>query len=226
MLVPDFPPPYTISTKNLTIPKAYRKKIHFIGPILPIRFKDLPDKKELRRKLGLEEDKPLIFAPVSGPEKERAYFTGILRRILREFPDEYQIVMSFGIPESTVEPIKDGNLTVYEWVTNRFEYLKACDVVVSRVGHGTVSQAFCYGKPLILVPTPSHTEQHNNAKKAVKLGVAKIIQQKDLTKDVLLKAARNVLENTEISEKAEQLQKEVTKWDGLETAAKIITEAA
>jgi UDP-N-acetylglucosamine--N-acetylmuramyl-(pentapeptide) pyrophosphoryl-undecaprenol N-acetylglucosamine transferase len=225
-LVPDFPPPYTISTRNLTIPKAYQEKIHFIGPILPVRPKDLPDKKELRKKLGLDENKPLIFAPISGPANERAYFTGILRQIFYEFPDDYQIVMSLGHPEASAEPIKYGNLIVYGWIANRFDYLKACDVVVSRVGHGTVSQAVYYGKPLILVPTPSHTEQLNNARKAVELGVAEIIQQKDLNKEVLPMAVRKILKNSRFQEKTEQLRKEVMKWDGLETAAKIITEAA
>jgi len=225
-LVPDFPPPYTISTRNLIIPKAYQEKIHFIGPILPVSPKNLPYKKELRKKLGVDEDKPLIFAPVSGPDSEREYFTAILRSIFNKFPNDYQIVMSLGYPESTTEPMKDGNLTVYGWVANRFEYLKACDVVISRVGHGTVSQAICYGKPLILVPTPSHTEQLNNAKKAAELGISEIIQQEDLNKDTLLKAVGKVLENCQIQERAEQLRKEVIKWDGLETAAKIITEAA
>ncbi len=224
-LIPDFPPPYTISTKNITIPKAYQEKIHFIGPILPIRPKDLPDKKKLQKKLGLEEGKPLIFAPVSGPEKERTYFTSVLRHIFREFPDDYQIVMSLGNPEASAEPVRNGNLTIYGWVANRFEYLKACDVVISRVGHGTLSQAVCYGKPLILVPTPNHTEQLNNARKAVELGIGKIIKQEDLNKDVLLKAVGKVLKNSEIKEKTEQLQKIIIKWDGLKTAAKIIIKA-
>ncbi len=224
-LIPDFPPPYTISTKNITIPKAYQEKIHFIGPILPIRPEDLPDKKKLQKKLGLEEGKPLIFAPVSGPEKERTYFTSVLRHIFREFPDDYQIVMSLGNPEASAEPVRNGNLTIYGWVANRFEYLKACDVVISRVGHGTLSQAVCYGKPLILVPTPNHTEQLNNARMAVELGIGKIIKQEDLNKDVLLKAVGKVLKNSEIKEKTEQLQKIIIKWDGLKTAAKIIIKA-
>jgi len=225
-LIPDFPSPYTISTRNLNIPKAYQKKIKFIGPILPVRPDDLPDQKELRKKLGLAEDKPLIFAPISGPAKERAYFTGILRQIFSEFPDDYQIVMSLGYPNDSAEPVKDGNLILHGWIPNRFEYLKACDVVVSRVGHGTVSQSVCYGKPQILVPTPNHTEQLNNAKKTVELGVAEIIQQEDLNKNVLLAAVRKILGNSNFQERSEQIQKEVIKWDGLETAAKIIADAA
>jgi UDP-N-acetylglucosamine--N-acetylmuramyl-(pentapeptide) pyrophosphoryl-undecaprenol N-acetylglucosamine transferase len=225
-LIPDFPPPYTISTRNLTIPKAYQKKLKFIGPILPVRPDDLPDRKVIRRKLGLAENKPLIFAPISGPEKERTYFTGILRQIFSKFPDDYRIVMSLGSPEASAEPVKEGNLIVHGWVPNRFEYLKACDIVVSRVGHGTVTHSVCYGKPQILVPTPSHTEQLNNAKKALELGVAEIMQQEDLNKDVLLAAVTKILGNSNFQERAEQIRKKVIKWDGMEAAAKIIVDAA
>jgi UDP-N-acetylglucosamine--N-acetylmuramyl-(pentapeptide) pyrophosphoryl-undecaprenol N-acetylglucosamine transferase len=225
-LIPDFPSPYTISTRNLHIPKAYHKKIRFIGPILSVRPDDLPDQKKLRKKLGLAEDKPLIFAPISGPAKERAYFTGLLRQIFSRFPDDYQTVMSLGYPKASAEPVTDGNLIVHGWIPNRFEYLKACDVVVSRGGHGTVSQSVCYGKPQILVPTPNHTEQLNNAKKAAELGVAEIIQQEDLNKNVLLATVRKILGNSRFRERSEQIRKEVMKWDGLETAARIIVDAA
>ena len=225
ILIPDFPPPYTISTKNLHIPKAYHKKIKFIGPILPVHSSDLPDKKKLRKKLGLDETKPLIFAPISGPAKERAYFTGKLRQIFSKFPDDYQIVMSLGYPNGSVEPVTSGNLIVRGWIPNRFDYLKACDVVVSRGGHGTLSQSICYGKPIILVPTPSHTEQYNNAKKALDLGVAEIIPQEDLTKDSLLAALPKVLEQKKL-QKSEQLQKELSKWNGLEIATKVVADTA
>jgi UDP-N-acetylglucosamine--N-acetylmuramyl-(pentapeptide) pyrophosphoryl-undecaprenol N-acetylglucosamine transferase len=225
ILIPDFPPPYTISTKNLHVPRAYRKKMNLIGPILPVSSSDLPDKKELRKKLGLEESKPVIFAPISGPAKERAYFTGVLRQIFSRFPDDYQIVMSLGYPNSSVEPVANGNVVIRGWIPNRFEYLKACDVVVSRGGHGTLSQSICYGKPIILVPTPNHTEQFNNCKKAAELGVAEIIQQEDLTVDSLLAAVQKVLEKR-FQQRTEQLQKEISKWNGLEIATKIIAEAA
>ena len=225
-LIPDFPSPYTISTGNLHIPKAYQKKIKLIGPILPVRPDDLPDQKELRRKLGLVEDKSLIFVPISGPAKERAYLTGMLRQIFSEFPDDYQIIMSLGYPKATAEPVTDGNLIIYGWIPNRFEYLKACDVTVSRGGHGTLCQSVCYGKPMILVPTPNHTEQFNNAKKAVDLGIAEIIQQEDLNKNVLLSTVRKILDNNKFEQRSEQIQKETMKWDGLETAAKIIVDAA
>jgi len=226
VLIPDFPPPYTLSTGNLRIPSAYQKHLKFIGPILPTRPDELPSQRELRRKLGLKEDKTLIFASVSGPIKERAYFSGVLRQIFKEFPANYQVIMSLGYPNASTEPIQNGNLTIYKWLPNRFECLKACDLVIARAGHETLVQSICYGKPLVLVPTPSHTEQVNNAKKAAELGVANIIAQENLDKQRLLKAVKGMLGVSEFKQRVKQIQKEVLDLDGVKTATQIIMEAA
>jgi UDP:flavonoid glycosyltransferase YjiC (YdhE family) len=225
VLIPDFPQPYTICAGNLNIPKSYRKKVRLIGPILSTHPNELPTKKELRKKLRLSTDKPVIFAPISGPIRERAFLTEILKRILLEFPDDYEIVLSLGYPDADTEPVFHGNLRIYKWIPNRFEYLKACDLVVSRAGHGTLTQCMCYGKPMIIVPTPSHTEQLNNAKQAEKLGVAKVIEQKELNKEALIKNVQQILKS-EVSERTKQIQEEVLKYDGLENAVKTIIEIA
>ncbi len=226
VLIPDFPPPYTLSTGNLRIPSAYQKHIRFIGPILPTRPNELSSQRELRRKLGLKEDKPVIFASISGPIKERAYFSGVLRQIFKEFPEDYQIVMSLGYPNASTEPVQNGNLTVYKWLPNRFECLKACDLVIARAGHETLMQSVCYGKPMVLVPTPSHTEQVNNAKKASELGVANVIAQEDLGKQKLLEAIQGMLCASEFKQRVEQVQREVLELDGVKTATQIIMETA
>ncbi|MGB9740687.1 MAG: UDP-N-acetylglucosamine--N-acetylmuramyl-(pentapeptide) pyrophosphoryl-undecaprenol N-acetylglucosamine transferase [Candidatus Bathyarchaeia archaeon] len=225
VLIPDFPQPYTICAGNLNIPKFYRKKVKLIGPILPTSPDELPTKEELRRKLGLPSDKPVIFAPISGPVRERAYLTGILRKVLLEFPEDYEVVMSLGYPNADDKPIRHSNLTIYKWIPNRFEYLKACDLVISRAGHGTLTQCLCYGKPMILVPTPNHTEQISNARQAEKIGAAEIIQQEKLDKERLLKSVKRVLES-EAPQRLMEIQKEATKHNGLENAVKIITEVA
>lgn len=224
VIIPDFPPPYTISTDNLRVPKAYRKKIRLVGPILPVRPDALPTKEELRKKLGLHDEKPVIFVPISGPLKERTYLISVLQRIFTNFPDDYQIVMSLGYPKSNETPVRYGTFTVFRWIPNRFEYLKACDIVISRAGHGTILQTMCYGKPAILIPTPSHTEQHNNAKKAVKHGVALIIEQDNLNEKTLLSTIKEMMENECFVERAVGIQKEVSLVDGLETAIKTTLE--
>ncbi|UCC33192.1 MAG: hypothetical protein JSW53_05325 [Candidatus Bathyarchaeota archaeon] len=225
LLIPDFPLPYTISVQNLRIPNSYQKSVELIGPILPIRYDELPSREKIERELGLNGGKPLIFAPISGPPKERAYFTGILRQIFKDLPDDYQIVMSLGYPNASPEPVHSGNLTIYKWIPNRFEHLKACDLVIARAGHGTLTQSISYGKPLILVPTPSHTEQLNNARRAVQLGIAEMIEQRNLNKEALLKAIQRILGEPRFRERAEQIQREISEFNGVETAIQSIIEA-
>jgi UDP:flavonoid glycosyltransferase YjiC (YdhE family) len=193
VLIPDFLPPYTLSVRNLQMPKSYRKSVRLIGPILPVHPYRLPSREKLRKKLQLSRDKPVIFVPISGPEKERVHFARLLRRIFHEFPKDYQVVMSHGLPNSSLEPRRYGGLTVFNWLAERFEYLKTCDLVVARAGHETLVQSICYGKPMILVPTPGHTEQFNNASKAVELGLAEMIEQKALNRHTLLSTVERML---------------------------------
>ena len=223
VLIPDFPKPYTICTGNLAIPKSYRKNVRLIGPILPVHPNSLPTEKELRKKLGLSFDKPVIFVPISGPIKEKAFLIEMLRKILLEFSEDYEIVVSLGYPDAGNKPTHHGNVTIYNWVPNRFEYLKACDLVICRAGHGTITQCMSYGKPIILVPTPSHTEQLNNAKQAENLGIAQIVQQEELRKEKLLKSVQQLL-GSKVHERLEEVQRESLKHDGLENAVKTIIE--
>jgi UDP:flavonoid glycosyltransferase YjiC (YdhE family) len=225
VLIPDFPEPYTICEGNLNIPESFRKSVKLIGPILPKHPDELLSKEELRRKLGLPLDKPVIFVPISGPTLEKAFVTGVLRKILLEFPREYEIVVSYGYPSADSKPIRHGNVTFYKWVPNRFEYLKACDVAISRAGHGTITQCMCYGKPVILVPTPNHTEQLTNARQAQKLGAAQIILQKRLTKEKLLEKVRLCLQK-ETGERLTHIQEEALRHNGLENAVRTVVEMA
>jgi len=224
VLIPDFPEPYTICAGNLNIPENYRKKVKLIGPIIERNPNDLPSDKELRKKLKLPLDKTMVFAPISGPLKERTFLTLILEKIFREFPEEYEVVMSLGYPKNQEKPMRHGNLTIYKWIPNRFEYLKACDLVLSRAGHGTITQCLCYGKPMILVPTPSHSEQLYNAKQAENLGVARIVPQGKLTRERLVKEIQYAL--SDVQRIIREVQKEVSRNDGLENAVKAIVEMA
>ena len=225
VLIPDFPPPYTIGRGNLNIPKAYSKRVKLIGPILPVNPNNLPQKEELRQRLKLSRDKPTIFVPISGPPLERAFLTETLKRILLDFPSEYEVIMSLGHPNTENKPLHHNNVTIYDWIPNRFEYLKVCDIVIARAGHGTLTQCMCYGKPVILIPTPSHTEQINNAKQAMNLGIAKVIQQEKISKEKLVATVKQIFEDGTI-QASRKIQEELLKHDGLENAVKLIEEAA
>ncbi|MFB0543248.1 MAG: glycosyltransferase [Candidatus Bathyarchaeia archaeon] len=194
ILIPDFPPPYTISLGNLRIPKRFMSSVRFIGTILAKRASEGDSGSRLRGKLGVGGGKNLIFVPISGPREEKQPLIEGLRRIFEEFPREYHVVMSLGEVKGGSTPEKRGTLTIIPWITDRFNYLKACDLVISRGGHGTIMQSISFGKPQIIVPTPGHTEKYSNARRALELGVAEVIEEEELTRERLLSTIEKMLD--------------------------------
>ena len=69
------------------------------------------------------------------------------------------------------------------------------DVVVSRAGAGTLAELFALGKPAVLIPLvpTGGDEQRRNARHAQQAGAATIIEQADLTGDVLCKELHGLL---------------------------------
>jgi UDP-N-acetylglucosamine--N-acetylmuramyl-(pentapeptide) pyrophosphoryl-undecaprenol N-acetylglucosamine transferase len=193
MLVPDFPAPYTISASNLAIPKRYKKKVKLIGPIVSDELKKRSGEGALNRSLFFASRKPLIYAAVSGPKTERTALADLLLESLKRFPSEYEVVVSRGEPNGSSTPVRDRNLTVYDWIEDQYEVLEASSVVVSRAGHGTIMKAIMLGKPMILIPIPDHTEQYGNAKRASKIGLAEVVAQREVTTERLLDATKRLL---------------------------------
>jgi UDP:flavonoid glycosyltransferase YjiC (YdhE family) len=186
ILIPDFPEPYTISQDSLRIPKHYKRLIRFVGAILPKKPDDVLNHLDIKERLNVDYERELIYVGISGPRNERNPLINILETVLTGFPDKYKIVLSLGDPLGGSTPIYYNGLVKIPWIKDRFDYLKACDFVVSRAGHETIMQSICYNKPSILIPVPNHTEQYANARRSMELGVAEAIHQNELRKEVLI----------------------------------------
>ena len=188
ILVPDLPPPYTISRNTLGI-FAYRKrgKISFIGPLVEGR-------PRRGRGLGPIGDEPFIYVAVSGPRRERRMLVSKLLEILPEI-FEYRFILTEGEPLLESSPRRAGNVTIYPWVSDedQLRLLQGCRVVVCRAGLGMVSKALAYGKPMVLIPIPGHMEQLGNALRVKELGFGEVLDQEDLTAPMLRGAIRRAL---------------------------------
>lgn len=211
ILIPDFPEPYTLSENNLGIPPWRKNHIRLVGPVIPLKPSELPDQKEIRRKLNLLEGR-VIFVPISGPSQEKEYFTRQMLEILTKIPMNYRVIVSLANPNFSSEPSEKGNITIYNWLPNRFEFLKACDMVISRAGLGTITQSICYGKPMLLIPTPSQTEQQNNAYRAETLGVAKVLYQKKICPQNILDNIKEIFSDGYV-ERADNMRREVERYN-------------
>lgn len=223
ILIPDFPEPYTISLESLRIPKRYRNRMKLIGAILPKKLEEINDVDRIRTQIGLKEDQILILAALSGPERERLPLIRLLKPIFEEFPEEYKVVMSLGMPNEKLFFHESGPLILTPWISNRFEYLKASDIVISRSGHETIMHSICFGKPQIVIPTPYHTEQYANARRIKELGVGEAIHQKDITLGNLLYLVETVSKDPKYLKKLSEISSDCIIGDGVSNAVNEIT---
>ncbi|WP_455278100.1 glycosyltransferase [[Eubacterium] cellulosolvens] len=224
ILIPDFPNPNTICIENLAIPKKYLSKVKYVGPIVDLAPNDIKVTKDMPEQLNLSTSKLKIYAAISGPKVERQYLTNQLMKVLRDMPKDLQFVISCGDPGGNRNPTIVDNLIIYEWLNEETQYvmLKIADIIICRSGHGSIIKALAFCKPLILIPTPDHTEQNLNAKRAVQLGVALMLEQKKLTKRSLLNAITEISRNTQFKKKAEVFCKLTQNLSSIDTIMRLI----
>jgi UDP-N-acetylglucosamine--N-acetylmuramyl-(pentapeptide) pyrophosphoryl-undecaprenol N-acetylglucosamine transferase len=225
IIVPDFPAPYTIAKANVVPSNQYLKKLKLVGPIVPKYPDELPAAEEIKRSLGLD-DRPLILAAISGTIAEKKLIAGKLTEIFKEFPDRYNIVLTRGLSEIPNPPdtpeMRNKRLRAYNWISDRYSYLKACDILVTRGGHNTVAEAIYFGKPMVVVPTPAHSEHQGIAESLVKMGLGVSIQQQNLTKDELLGGVESIAGSTTFMEKVKDAQRFAMHYNAIESIYKTV----
>lgn len=81
------------------------------------------------------------------------------------------------------------NVVIREYIDNMDICLSACDLVIGRAGASSLSEIEAVGRASILIPSPNVSENHQyyNAMALVNSDAARIIEEKDLTSQRLLK---------------------------------------
>lgn len=193
--VTDFPPPYTISSRNLLIPKELQHKVHMVGPIVGCDHE--------HASLGNLLSKDItIMVHISGPSVERHALASILIPILKKIPD-YTFIVTLGNPGSK-RFVEMDNVLIYDWIEDACSVMGSCSLVIGRAGHGTVCKALSLGKPLIVIPTPGQTEQEGNAASVERNKVGIMIRQDDVTKDRLVGALESLLNDKSYTSNAKR----------------------
>jgi UDP-N-acetylglucosamine--N-acetylmuramyl-(pentapeptide) pyrophosphoryl-undecaprenol N-acetylglucosamine transferase len=223
ILIPDLPSPYTISLGNLAIPRRYAEKVKLIGPIVDRQHHKSSTRGDyIRRKLGLGSKLPLIYAAVSGPKVEREILARMLLDSFKNMPGNYQIVLSRGNPNGNRTMHSVGGVSVYDWIENQDDVIRASDLVIGRAGHGTIMKSLAYGKPMVLVPIPDQTEQYGNARRAASLHVAEMIDQNMLDHESLKSKVEKVLESDKYITNASRISKEAAAMDAVAMTCDIV----
>ncbi len=219
ILLPDLPPPYTISESNLW--GSAVSNTRYIG-FLSAPGRGAPDSVTAS---FTADPRPKVFWQVSGPPKTRGPFLKRALDIAKALRDRFVFVVTAGDPSgnTVAEGIPGG--WCYGWCQIPEQYFARCDVIVSRAGHGTIGQAIMSSKPSLLVPIPRQPEQEGNGLKAERLGVSLLISQNELSVERALNSLESLMEAGP-ARRATQLGKYASTFNAAEDLVETLTAAA
>src|SRR3989449_9836502 len=153
----------------------------------PVRPPEPGDPRAARRALGLDPDRPTVFA-FGGSQGAQtlnyAVAAALERRLLGA-----NVLWGTGAAHAAAlaRYAVPDRVVVRGFFDSMTEPYRAADVVVSRAGAMTVAELCAWGKPSILVPLPTSAANHqtHNARALAAAGAALHLAERDLTAHAL-----------------------------------------
>jgi 1,2-diacylglycerol 3-beta-galactosyltransferase len=138
-------------------------RIEVVGQPVALKFTTgIGDKNELRQKLGLQLNRPTVLL-AGGGEGYGPVFE-IARHIAQQV-SQAQLVIITGRNKSLKKNLEGVNweipTTILGFVENMPEWMGAADVLLTKAGPGSISEAFVAGLPLILFDYIPGQEEDN-----------------------------------------------------------------
>lgn len=220
----------------LAIPDAQKhldSNLDFVVTGNPVRQEILSaDREQAKRELNLDE-RPVVlsFGGSLGARKINENLADLIARSGKD--GKYQHIHAYGqygkwfpdlVKEKGVDIEKCPNLDIREYINNMATCLAAADVVISRAGAITLSEIQAQGKPAVLIPSPNVAENHqyHNAMALVNKKAAEIIEEKDLTPQLLIQKVDKLLESKEVLEEYSQNARKMAIVDANERIYEVI----
>ncbi len=223
ILVPDLPPPYTLSAHNVWDIGSASRKLEYVGFASPRPQINRQQVIKTTDMLGLDRSRPLVFVHISGPVQTRPALLKVAVETAKRLDPKIQFVISAGKPGGVSHPRRIGRLSwYYEWCPVRDEIFAASDLLVLRGGHVALSQAIQFGKPVVTVPIENHGEQLGNCAKMEQLGAGVMLHPKRLRSEQLAGAIEKVLGDSNYNKKATELQRLAERLNGIDNVVKIV----
>jgi len=162
IVIPDFPPPFTICEKNVPLKPKLVDRVEFTGPLV---------RKKYREVKAMDLDKPHVFSMVGGFGYRERLFSNVISaaKMMENF--NFTLVAGPSVDSKKLKKKVGKNVNVIGYLNNVFPYIKASDVIIAPGGHSTMMECLSFGKPILSFPDMFHSEQQNNAEKIQELGV-------------------------------------------------------
>ncbi|MBQ7980318.1 MAG: undecaprenyldiphospho-muramoylpentapeptide beta-N-acetylglucosaminyltransferase [Oscillospiraceae bacterium] len=166
------------------------------------------DKAEMRKKLGIPEDKTVILSAGGslGAKKVNEAVFGLIKEYSVNddnvyhfhatgrggFDEQAALYEAEGFERVDEDSLVKNNVAVMRYIYNMPEVLACADIVVCRAGAMTLSEIAAMKKSAVIIPSPNVTNNHQykNAKVLADGDAAILIEEKDLTGELLTEKVR------------------------------------
>jgi len=199
----------------------YEQKMIWTGmPVRQWKYGE-KDKKEIKRKWGLDNGLPVVFITggSQGAKKLNSYILDGLVDIL----DYANVIHQTGeLDFARLERKKmslgesKGKYLIYDFMIDDFDRaIILADIVVARAG-STLAEISNLAKPSVLIPLPTSASNHqfHNAKSFEDMGAAIMIEERDFTKINLPTLLRSLIADEERMEEMSSAASTAMKTEG------------
>ncbi|MEO0897654.1 MAG: undecaprenyldiphospho-muramoylpentapeptide beta-N-acetylglucosaminyltransferase [Bacteroidota bacterium] len=167
----------------------------------PIRTFDLPDKKEARKALGLDPEKPTILS-LGGSLGARTINQALLKDYHKIIEAGAQIFWQCGkiyVDELKTQVPEHPQVKLEAFIQDMGTAYAAADLIISRAGASTISELIALSKPAVIVPSPNVAEDHQtkNALSLTEKNAARLVKDVE-AKEKMVDEALAVLGNQEL----------------------------
>lgn len=202
------------------------------------------DKAEMRKKLGIPDGATVIVSAggsLGAKMLNAAVFELIKDYSVKEenvyhfhatgkggFDEQSELYVGLGFKKTDDETLVKNNVTVKKYIYNMHELLACADIVVCRAGAMTLSEIAAMHKASVIIPSPNVTNNHQykNAKVLADKDAAFLIEEKDLTGELLCQKVKEYAENEALRLQTEENIKQFAVYDTLDRIYDIVKKLA
>lgn len=203
------------------------EKIALVG--MPIRrsfFEKVPNPHAI---IGVPNDRPVIL--VTGGSLGAQRINNLILNALDELLPHYTIIHQTGALHVEEVQRTAASLITDEQLRNRYFILgtmnaeqfsaaqDAAALIVSRAGSGTIFEIALKAKPAILIPIPEEVsrDQRKNAYAYARSGAATVIEEQNLTDDILASEILHILSTPSLYQNMQEAARNFTRADAADT---------
>lgn len=186
-----------------------------------------PDRAASREKLGLPQDKFVIFT-FAGSQGANV-MTDVTYDFMKMLNGDPNVILIFvtgtfdHMPVIQKKMAEDrlevqDNIWIREYIDDMANHIGAADLIIERAGALSIAETCVSGRASILVPAPTVPGNHQfyNAKAVADQGGAVLLEEKDMTPQRLLDEARRFQAHPEELREMEKHAKECAPHDAAE----------